>query len=174
VCRPFAPPRQWLEPRQLEGIGGSAWLAPKCRPWVRTLIVTFQKGTATVRSGWRYDLGAGRRPGCDYLAPPPTSSRAPSLPGIEMRETGGPSPLHSAAKVCNCCGLSVRAAGQHSIGRSAWLVVVVRQAFQKMISFDYQCLRPRLAAHVQGYLFACDRLFPCPDLRSLWLVCRDP
>jgi glycosyltransferase involved in cell wall biosynthesis len=41
-----------------------------------------------------------------------------------------------------------KAAGQDSVGRSAWLVVVVRQVFQRMISFGYQCLRPRLAANV--------------------------
>jgi glycosyltransferase involved in cell wall biosynthesis len=41
-----------------------------------------------------------------------------------------------------------KAAGQDSIGRSAWLVVVVRQAFQRMISFGYQCVRPRLAGNV--------------------------
>jgi glycosyltransferase involved in cell wall biosynthesis len=41
-----------------------------------------------------------------------------------------------------------KAAGQDSIGRSAWLVVVVRQAFQRMISFGYQCLRPRFAAQI--------------------------
>jgi len=41
-----------------------------------------------------------------------------------------------------------KAAGQNSIGRSAWLVVVVRQAFQRMISFGYQCLRLGLAGNV--------------------------
>jgi hypothetical protein len=71
-CKRLTTPRQWQEPRQLEGIGGSAWLAPKCRPWVRTLIVTFQKETATVRSGWRYDLGAWPPCGCGCLALPPT------------------------------------------------------------------------------------------------------
>ena len=34
-----------------------------------------------------------------------------------------------------------KAAGQLSIGRSAWFVLVVRQAIQRMISFAYQCLR---------------------------------
>jgi glycosyltransferase involved in cell wall biosynthesis len=34
-----------------------------------------------------------------------------------------------------------RAAGQDSIGRSAWFVLMVRQAIQRMISFGYQCLR---------------------------------
>ena len=34
-----------------------------------------------------------------------------------------------------------KAAGQNSIGRSAWFVLVVRQALQRMISFGYQCLR---------------------------------
>lgn len=41
-----------------------------------------------------------------------------------------------------------KAAGQDSIGRSAWLVVVVRQAFQRMISFGYQCLRLGLTGNV--------------------------
>ena len=34
-----------------------------------------------------------------------------------------------------------KAAGQDSIGRSAWFVLVVRQAIQRMISFAYPCLR---------------------------------
>lgn len=34
-----------------------------------------------------------------------------------------------------------KAAGQNSIGRSAWFVLVVRQSLQRMISFAYQCLR---------------------------------
>lgn len=33
-----------------------------------------------------------------------------------------------------------RAAGRGSIGRSAWFALVLRQAFQRMISFGYQCL----------------------------------
>ncbi|MGP0097031.1 MAG: glycosyltransferase family 2 protein [Terriglobales bacterium] len=41
-----------------------------------------------------------------------------------------------------------KAAGQNSIGRSAWFVVVVRQGFQRMISFGYQCLRLGLAGNV--------------------------
>jgi len=32
-------------------------------------------------------------------------------------------------------------AGQQAIGRSAWFVVVFRQALQRMISFGYRCLR---------------------------------
>jgi glycosyltransferase involved in cell wall biosynthesis len=34
-----------------------------------------------------------------------------------------------------------KTAGQPSIGRSAWIVLVVRQALQRTISFGYQCLR---------------------------------
>jgi GT2 family glycosyltransferase len=34
-----------------------------------------------------------------------------------------------------------KTAGQNSIGRSAWFVLVVRQALQRTISFGYQCLR---------------------------------
>jgi glycosyltransferase involved in cell wall biosynthesis len=34
-----------------------------------------------------------------------------------------------------------RATGQDSIGRSAWFVLVVRQAIQRMISFAYRCLQ---------------------------------
>lgn len=41
-----------------------------------------------------------------------------------------------------------QAAGQDSIGRSAWFVLVVRQAFQRMISFGYQFLRLGLAGNV--------------------------
>ena len=36
-----------------------------------------------------------------------------------------------------------RAAGDNSIGRSAWVVLVVRQSLQRVISFAYQCLRVR-------------------------------
>ncbi|MFZ0291664.1 MAG: glycosyltransferase [Candidatus Sulfotelmatobacter sp.] len=41
-----------------------------------------------------------------------------------------------------------KAAGQDSIGRSAWFVLVVRQAFQRVISFGYQCLRLGFAGNV--------------------------
>lgn len=41
-----------------------------------------------------------------------------------------------------------KAAGQDSIGRSAWFVLVVRQAFQRVISFGYQCLRLGFAVNV--------------------------
>jgi glycosyltransferase involved in cell wall biosynthesis len=41
-----------------------------------------------------------------------------------------------------------KAAGQDSIGRSAWFVLVIRQAFQRMISFGYQFLRLGLAGNV--------------------------
>jgi glycosyltransferase involved in cell wall biosynthesis len=34
-----------------------------------------------------------------------------------------------------------RAAGHDSIGRSAWFVLVIRQAFQRMMSMGFQCLR---------------------------------
>jgi hypothetical protein len=34
-----------------------------------------------------------------------------------------------------------KAAGQPSIGRSAWFVLVMRQALQRTISFVHQCLR---------------------------------
>ncbi|MFZ0771014.1 MAG: glycosyltransferase [Candidatus Sulfotelmatobacter sp.] len=34
-----------------------------------------------------------------------------------------------------------KAAGQNSIGRSAWFVLIVRHALQRMISFGYQCVR---------------------------------
>ena len=34
-----------------------------------------------------------------------------------------------------------KAAGQDSIGRAAWFVLMARQAIQRMISFAYQCLR---------------------------------
>ncbi len=34
-----------------------------------------------------------------------------------------------------------RTAGQESIGRSAWFVLVARQTFQRMISVGYRCLR---------------------------------
>jgi hypothetical protein len=34
-----------------------------------------------------------------------------------------------------------RTARQDSIGRSAWFVLVVRQALQRVISFGYRCLR---------------------------------
>jgi glycosyltransferase involved in cell wall biosynthesis len=34
-----------------------------------------------------------------------------------------------------------KTAGQRSIGRSAWFVLVVRQALQRTISFGYRCLR---------------------------------
>jgi glycosyltransferase involved in cell wall biosynthesis len=34
-----------------------------------------------------------------------------------------------------------RAAGQHSIGRSAWLALAVRQGFKRALSFGYRCLR---------------------------------
>ena len=38
-----------------------------------------------------------------------------------------------------------KVAGQASIGRSAWFVLVVRQSLQRMISFVYRCLRIRPA-----------------------------
>jgi hypothetical protein len=41
-----------------------------------------------------------------------------------------------------------KTAGQHSIGRSAWLVLVGRQALQRMISFGYQCLRVGPTTHM--------------------------
>jgi len=41
-----------------------------------------------------------------------------------------------------------KAAGQDSIGRSAWFVLVVRQALQRMISFGYHCLRLGFAGNV--------------------------
>jgi hypothetical protein len=41
-----------------------------------------------------------------------------------------------------------KAAGQDSIGRSAWFVLVVRQAFQRVICFGYQCLRLGFAGNV--------------------------
>ncbi len=34
-----------------------------------------------------------------------------------------------------------KAAGQNSIGRSAWFVLVIRQSLQRVISFAYQCLQ---------------------------------
>jgi hypothetical protein len=33
-----------------------------------------------------------------------------------------------------------KAAGEDSIGRTAWFVVVLRQALQRMVSFAYRCL----------------------------------
>lgn len=41
-----------------------------------------------------------------------------------------------------------RAAGQNSIGRSAWFMLVARQALQRMISFCYQSLRVGSPTHV--------------------------
>jgi glycosyltransferase involved in cell wall biosynthesis len=41
-----------------------------------------------------------------------------------------------------------RTSGQGSIGRSAWFVLVVRQVFQRIISFGYQCLRLGFAGDV--------------------------
>jgi glycosyltransferase involved in cell wall biosynthesis len=41
-----------------------------------------------------------------------------------------------------------KTSGQHSIGRTAWFVVVGRQALQRTISFGYQFLRVRVAAQV--------------------------
>jgi glycosyltransferase involved in cell wall biosynthesis len=40
-----------------------------------------------------------------------------------------------------------KTAGQPSIGRSAWSVLVVRQAIQRMISLVYKCLRVGTATH---------------------------
>ena len=34
-------------------------------------------------------------------------------------------------------------AGQHSIGRSAWFVLVARQTLHRLVSFGYECLRVR-------------------------------
>jgi|SRR5450755_486407 glycosyltransferase involved in cell wall biosynthesis len=41
-----------------------------------------------------------------------------------------------------------KTAGQHSIGRTAWFVLVGRQALQRMISFLYKFLRVGFASHV--------------------------
>jgi hypothetical protein len=41
-----------------------------------------------------------------------------------------------------------KAAGKDSIGRSAWFVLVIRQALQRMISFGYHCLRLGFAGTV--------------------------
>jgi glycosyltransferase involved in cell wall biosynthesis len=39
-------------------------------------------------------------------------------------------------------------AGQHSIGRSAWFVLVARQTLQRIVSFGYGCLRIRPKAKI--------------------------
>lgn len=45
-----------------------------------------------------------------------------------------------------------KAAGQRSIGRSAWFVLVARQTLQRMIFFCFRCLRVGLP--LEGGYFA--------------------